>query len=513
MSSTPLPALDAAAPALAEALLDASPDCIKTLDLAGRLQAMNRPGRCLMEIDDFDAVAGRDWAAFWAAGGLEEAARAAVRAAATGDTARFSGYCPTARGTPKWWEVTVAPVSDAHGRVQALVSISRDVTLQHERALERERLLAATLQAGAEAERARGLLQAVIDGTPALIFAKTLQGAYFLGNRAWREHRGVAADRLPGITDADIVDAERAERFRDQDRLVLDADGPVMLDEQGEQAGRPVTLQWCKFALRDDQGRAFALCGVGMDVSARKAAEDELRQADGRKNEFLALLAHELRNPLAPIVNATHILARTEPLSDTGRRALAMIERQGRQMTRLIEDLLEISRITRGKIALQPRTVCLRELVDAAAEALQPTLQARTQTLRVEAPPAPVFLHADPVRLAQILENLLSNAAKYTHVGGRITLTLQASDTQVRLAVQDDGIGLAPEDLERVFGMFVQAQAGVGDYQGGLGIGLAMVRELVQMHGGRVWAESQGRGKGATFVVELPCVSSSPPKG
>ena len=236
-----------------------------------------------------------------------------------------------------------------------------------------------------------------------------------------------------------------------------------------------------------------------------------MREADRRKDEFLAMLAHELRNPLAPIFNAVRLLGRTEPLTETGRRAVGMVDRQARQMRRLVEDLLEVSRITRGVIELQPEPMVLDQAIQHAIEAVLPASQDKRQALEVAAPAWPVRLVADPARIAQVLENLLTNAVKFTPAGGTIRVEVaevrQADQPAeaIEIRVTDNGIGLEPAKLDSVFELFVQVEPSVGEHQGGLGIGLAMVRRLVELHGGSVRAESAGLGQGAAFVVRLPC--------
>ncbi|HYF61037.1 MAG TPA: HAMP domain-containing sensor histidine kinase [Burkholderiaceae bacterium] len=241
-----------------------------------------------------------------------------------------------------------------------------------------------------------------------------------------------------------------------------------------------------------------------------RETERRLREADARKDEFLAMLAHELRNPLAPIVNAVRVLRRSGPLGASGGSAVDMIDRQALQMRRLVDDLLDLSRINRGQIGIVPEPVELGRLVAQVAESLAPTLEQRGQALRLAHPAQPLRLTADPHRLTQVLENLLLNASKFSPDGGPIRVGVEATADGARLTVSDDGIGLEGDDLERVFEMFVQGtpSGNAPGPQGGLGIGLAMVRRLVELHGGRVRAESAGRGRGATFVVELP---SRPP--
>jgi CheY-like chemotaxis protein len=230
----------------------------------------------------------------------------------------------------------------------------------------------------------------------------------------------------------------------------------------------------------------------------------ELRQADRRKDEFVATLAHELRNPLAPIRNAVRILDAKGPQEPELMWARAVIERQASLMTRLLEDLLDVSRIAQGKLDLRRTLVPLASVAEAAIETSRPAIEAGAHSVEVLLPKEPVLLDADPVRLAQVFSNLLTNAAKYTPQGGRITLEARVRGPEVVVSVRDTGIGIAPEMLARLFEMYSQAASALQRAQGGLGIGLSLVRGLVELHGGRVEAKSEGLHKGSEFIVHLP---------
>ena len=232
---------------------------------------------------------------------------------------------------------------------------------------------------------------------------------------------------------------------------------------------------------------------------------DALIAADRMKDHFLATLAHELRNPLAPISNALHILkaARTRPELAEG--AHAMMERQLKQLVRLVDDLLDVSRITTGKLTLHPKDVPLKAVIDAAIEIARPLIDARGQALVVDLAAADVVLHADQTRLAQVFSNLLNNASKYTQEGGRIELTARIAGPVVVVEVTDNGMGMAPEGVNDMFRMFVQADTSLERAtQSGLGVGLALARTLVEMHGGTIGAHSDGPGRGSRFSVRLP---------
>ncbi|WP_198119996.1 hybrid sensor histidine kinase/response regulator [Massilia rhizosphaerae] len=243
--------------------------------------------------------------------------------------------------------------------------------------------------------------------------------------------------------------------------------------------------------------------GAALDITDAVLAEQALKETDRRKDDFLAVLAHELRNPLAPISNAVHLLRHP----DGRRRADRLVEmlgRQVRQMIKLVDDLLEISRITRDKIELHRQPLLLADVVQGAVETSRPLIDQHRHHLDVRLPDEALTLHADSVRLTQVLANLLNNAAKYTDAGGRIELAARRDGDDVEIAVRDNGIGIPPANLPDVFDMFTQAHRAAGRGEGGLGIGLAMVRSLVQMHGGTVEARSAGPGQGSEFVVRLP---------
>lgn len=261
------------------------------------------------------------------------------------------------------------------------------------------------------------------------------------------------------------------------------------------------------------QGRALVLSGPGeptrmigalVDITERRHANDRLREADRRKDDFLATLAHELRNPLAPIRTAAHVLG--APLLTPAQLASArqVIQRQVAHMAYLLDDLLDVARITRGRLEIRKSAVRLPAVVEAAIEAARPWLDAKRHELSVELPPDVPEFQADPQRLAQVLSNLLTNAAKYTDAGGHVALTARVEGSRLRLAVRDDGIGLTPTARATIFEMFSQVQDAKHRSEGGLGIGLALVKGVVSLHGGTVAANSAGAGRGSEFVVTLP---------
>ena len=240
------------------------------------------------------------------------------------------------------------------------------------------------------------------------------------------------------------------------------------------------------------------------ELESRRAAEDKLRDADRRKDEFLAMLAHELRNPLAPISMAAQILKIGPANPARLHQSCAIIDRQVLHMTRLLDDLLDVSRVTRGTVVLAQDLHDMGAIVDQALEQARPLINAREQRLTLKLPGAPAMVHGDGTRLVQIVTNLLNNAAKYTPPGGDIGITLDARGDTVVLAVRDNGIGIDAALLPHVFDLFIQGERSSDRAQGGLGLGLALVRSLAERHGGAVQARSAGRGQGSQFEVTLP---------
>ena len=261
--------------------------------------------------------------------------------------------------------------------------------------------------------------------------------------------------------------------------------------------------------LCDEAGQPVTLSGISFDISERKRMEEALRDSDRRKDEFLAMLAHELRNPLAPIRNSAELMLRLTEADAPLRRSVEIIDRQVQQMARMVDDLLDVSRITHGRIELERKPVELAAVVASAVEASAPAMQEGAHRLSVDAGVA-LVVQGDAARLQQCLVNLLSNAAKYTDPGGDIRVELRHEGDEAVMRVTDSGVGIAPDTLPVVFDLFVQSARTLDRAQGGLGIGLSVVRRLVEMHGGRVGAHSAGVGRGASFEIRLPLSAQAP---
>jgi two-component system CheB/CheR fusion protein len=323
------------------------------------------------------------------------------------------------------------------------------------------------------------------------------------------------AERLKGWTAEEIVGRHFSCFYTPEDaasgkpeRLLERAIAGGSVEGEGWRLHRDGSRFWASVvitALHDETGRLRGFGKIVRDNTQRKRMEEELKNVDRRKSEFLGVLSHELRNPLAPIRNSVHILRRAAPNGEQAGRALAVIERQVDQLARLTDDLLDVTRISRGKIRLQPEQSDLKALASRAAEDHRHLFASADVDLEVYTEGEPAYVNADPARLSQMIGNLLQNAAKFTPRGGRTTLSVErAPDGFVTFAVRDTGEGIPPEVLAHLFEPFVQAEKTLDRSTGGLGLGLSLVKGLAELHGGTVTAFSEGSGKGATFVVRLP---------
>jgi PAS domain S-box-containing protein len=359
-------------------------------------------------------------------------------------------------------------------------------------------------------EESEARLRSVTEAIPQLVWTACPGGGVDYCNRRWLNFTGLTADEARGAGWLVALHADDRTGAWDLWRH-CSASG---CDYEQEQRIRRADGAYVWFLtratpLRDAAGRIERWYGTCTDIEDRVRAESELKQQDRRKDEFLATLAHELRNPLAPIRNAIEVLrlpARTPAATE---QAVGVLDRQTRQLTRLVDDLLDVSRVSSGKLELRRSRTDLGAVVAAAVEASRPLVELRGHTLTVDLPPDLVWLEADAARLAQVLSNLLNNAAKYTEPGGRIRVTAVASPGGVEVAVSDTGVGLDADLLPNVFDAFVQADRSLSQSGGGLGLGLTLVRKLVEMHGGTVSAHSDGRGRGSRFTVRLP--TADPP--
>ncbi|HEX6414058.1 MAG TPA: PAS domain-containing protein [Burkholderiales bacterium] len=348
--------------------------------------------------------------------------------------------------------------------------------------------------------------RAVVESQGELVCRFRLDGTILFANGAYARAAGSSPDAMVGRDFWSFIPTEEHAAVR----ALLARLGPhtpeVRIENRFDTAEGPRWMLWTNRALAfDAEGRVLEAQSTGVDITERRRAEEALREADRRKDEFLAMLAHELRNPLAPIRNALHLL-RVSGAGPVAAEARDVMERQLTQLIRLVDDLLEVSRISRGKVELRRAAVDLAGVVASAVETSRPAIDAARHRLEIRLPPAPLQIEGDFVRLSQVVANLLNNAAKDTDPGGRIALSVQREGAEAEIRVQDNGVGLAPELLPRVFDMFAQADRARA--AGGLGIGLALAKMLVELHGGRIEARSDGPGRGSEFAVRLPLKST-----
>jgi PAS domain S-box-containing protein len=424
--------------------------------------------------------------------------RPKMEQAFAGETVSFEAELPYQHGGTRTVEVRYVPDVHPNGTVEGYVALINDVSQRK--------------QAEAALHESQERFRALATNAPAAIFVKDLDGRYTLANPLACEALG-RPEGAVGCTDHELLPADVADALRRTDLEVISTGQAV---EREEVVRRPGFDRWylsVKFPLFDAAGRPAGVCGVAIDITDRRRAErahreseSQLRDADRRKDEFLATLAHELRNPLAPIRNALQIMRLTGHDEAASEQARAMMERQLGQMVRLIDDLLDVSRITRGKLELRKERIDLATVVHSAIDTARPLIDAAGHALLLSLPPEPVYLDADPMRLAQVFSNLLNNAAKYMDRGGRIWLTAGREGGTVIIEVRDAGIGIPPEALSSIFELFTQVDRSLEKSHGGLGIGLTLVKRLVEMHGGSVEAHSEGLGHGARFTARLPVV-------
>jgi PAS domain S-box-containing protein len=360
---------------------------------------------------------------------------------------------------------------------------------------------------GMAADRATSPLRfrELADALPQIVWSCDASGKIDYLNRRWYELTG----KLPGDLDpSGVIHPDDVERARAAFRRAVEHGLPYQEEYRLCLPGEPEPRWYLGRALpvRDGAGRIIRWYATSTDIHVQKQKEDALRAADRQKDEFLGILAHEIRNPLAPMMYSAAILERRIQDPEL-RRPLEVIARQARRMIRIVDDLLDVSRVTQGKISLQRDRIGVADLLAQCAEASRPLMESRRHTFLVEVADPSLTVNADAVRLTQVVENLLINAAKYTADGGQVTLSARAEGPWVAISVRDSGIGISSAMLDRVFDLFAQADTSLDRAEGGLGIGLTLVDRLVRMHGGRVDVQSPGLGHGSTFTVRLPLIA------
>ncbi|MGE3316191.1 MAG: ATP-binding protein, partial [Planctomycetaceae bacterium] len=416
-------------------------------------------------------------------------------------TPGLEAHYRTDNGEDVWLRVSAAPLRDENGRIIGATAVALDISK-----------IKRAEQALLENQRT---LTELVERSPFGIYIVDADFRIVHVNKSSQEGAFINVRPLIGRSFDDAIRIIWPETVAcqviDQFRHTLETGAPYYSkDFLNPRADTSAVegYEWELHQIAMPGGRKGVVCYY-YDSTRLRSAEQAMREADRRKDEFLATLAHELRNPLAPIRNSLHILRLAGADASTQPQLIEMMERQVDHMVRLVDDLLEVSRITRGKIELRKETIELAAIVRSAVESANPLIESAGHQLEITLPSQPVVLSADPVRMTQALANLLSNAAKYTEAGGRIWLTAGREGDEAVISVRDNGMGIPAEMLPRVFDIFTQIDRALGRSQGGLGIGLALVKNLVQLHDGTVEARSDGQGSEFTIRLPIPAPNES----
>jgi PAS domain S-box-containing protein len=475
--------------ALLQAVIDGSPDAIFLKDREGRMLLAN-PATLVNVGKPAEECIGKTDAEFLP---NPEDARAIMandrRIMDSGRTEIYDETLVNAFGI-HCYRCHKSPYRDAQGKVVGLIGIGRDITAQ--RAVE-------TALRESE-ERFRVLTQAI----PSLIWETDAEGLNTFMSDAWCAYTGMTAAESTGSNWAKALHPEDRDRIFGEWKATVAS--PQLFECRYRLRAADGSYRWFltrAAPLMDHSGRVCHWVGTSTDIDEMVQAQAKLAAADRRKDEFLATLAHELRNPLAPIRNGVHVLKSRKSSDDPDAELLGIMERQVQQLVRLVDDLLEVARITRGRIALRKESVSVSDFLQQALETCQPLIDAKGHCVSVKLSEA-LWVFGDPLRLSQIAANIINNAAKYTPPGGLIDIEAASEGDEVTLRVRDNGVGVSAEIMPRIFDLFVQEESPTRLSDGGLGIGLALARQLAALHDGRIDAASGGPGKGSEFIVKLP---------
>jgi PAS domain S-box-containing protein len=410
-------------------------------------------------------------------------------------------WCVRKDGSRLWCGGVMTPLWDEGRKLRGFARIMRNRT--ESRRAEDER-------AGESRDAARRLrlYEAALSSTPDLVYVFDLDHRFTYANEGLLTMWGRTWDEAIGKNCLELGYAPWHAAMHDREiEQVVASKQPIKGEVPFTGTFGHRIYEYIFVPVIGENGEVEAVAGTTRDVTDRTRAEEALRNAHRRKDEFLATLAHELRNPLAPIRNSLQILKMPRVDAPTARQTTDMMERQVDHLVRLVDDLLDVSRVMSGKIELRREPVELATVVARAVETAQPLIEVQGHKLELSLPPESLLIDADPVRLAQVVGNLLTNSAKYTESNGHIWLAAQREDGKAVLRVRDNGIGIAPDMLPHVFDLFVQAGHSSTKAHGGLGIGLTLVKNLIELHQGSVEAHSAGLGQGCEFVVRLPLMA------
>jgi PAS domain S-box-containing protein len=429
------------------------------------------------------------------------------------DLDRLKGY---ETGAVDYLPVPVAPqvlrakirvLADLHRKTHQLERLNTEL---ERRVVERTEAVQATSERARESEdRFRSLAECM----PHLVWEANALAQATFHNQRWYAYTGSTPESSSGDRWQEFLYPDDLVRAREAWSATIAGNGTPGIDYEVRIRRADGVYRWFRVTgqpLRDAHGAVVRWVGTSTDIDERKLAEEALREADRRKDEFLAMLSHELRNPLAPIRNATQLLVGDGLTPASLEWSRGVIERQVAHLTRLVDDLLDVSRISSGKIQLQIGEIDLAGIVSGAVEASRPLVEARKHQLSVTLPPERILVSGDFVRLTQVVSNLLNNAAKFQDAGGRIAITVERAGDDAVIRVRDWGVGIAPEMLSKIFELFAQLENTLDRTEGGLGIGLSLVQRIVTMHGGRVVATSAGLRRGSEFSVHLARLDDRP---
>jgi PAS domain S-box-containing protein len=486
-------------------VLASIPDCVKVLSADATLLYINARGLELLGARSKEEVLGKNYAAWWPADRRADLLEA-IRGAALGARTTMEGLCPDLRGTPKWWEIHFHPIDSNYRGGADVVAISRDISARRE----------SELNLRSNEEHLALLLESTTEGVSGINAAG---GCTFI-NAAGATLLGYSKEELIGaslhamIHHHDMTGVALAEHESPIFKATLT--GKTTRVHEGvfwHKDGHAIPVSYSVFPMMEEAGPTGAVLTFSDNTERRRVENDlrhlasELSEVDRRKTEFIATLAHELRNPLAPLRTGLNLIGLSGDDPRSVRKIRHMMERQLGQMVHLINELLDIARITSGKIDITKERIEIARVVAAAVETSTPTIKRHEHVLDIDLPTEPLLVEGDAARLVQVFTNLLNNAAQFTPPRGHIRLVAKRSKDYVSIAVTDTGVGIPSEALGSIFEMFARAGGSAKGLNGGLGIGLNLVKRLAELHGGTASASSEGTGHGSTFTVRLPLLS------